>query len=453
MTDKKIRSQGNLLLGDTLTIDDGSGNVGIGTASPNFAGHFVDDVGQPVVYINNLAAGGDGLQIRTTGTVASDFALKLESDGGNTQILQANNDGTVGIGTFSPTAPLQINTGPVGINSDVVTQPVGSINFGNVSSSSVIPTISGKSTTSAGLFLIGLTSDGNTNPDMWFSVREDDGGEFATLAGRTAFRWSTRFSTLGEVSREGAWTLGPSTNSPGHDINGHSALPGTSGSADDRILRLSPTGSTAVLDMGFDTFPTPIAWIQSRRQDDYSNNLRLDLNRNGGDVYIGSTAATGRALTARGVIVFLRNTNNAGTQYATFRNNTDTTTVGSITRASASTTAFNTSSDERLKENFVASTYGLDTVLAVPVYEYNYIVGQDHHAGWKAQDMNLHFPNAVTVGGEDANEDPWMIDYSRVTPVLWKALQELDAKHEAEVTAKDATIAALAARIDALENP
>jgi hypothetical protein len=57
---------------------------------------------------------------------------------------------------------------------------------------------------------------------------------------------TTNGTRKGFVTTEGAWTLGPSTGSPGHKINGNNALPGTSGSADDRILRLSPTGTNLV---------------------------------------------------------------------------------------------------------------------------------------------------------------------------------------------------------------
>ena len=34
----------------------------------------------------------------------------------------------------------------------------------------------------------------------------------------------------------------------------------------------------------------------------------------------------------------------------------------------------------------------------------------------------------VTVGGDDVKTEPWQIDYSRITPLLVKAIQELSAK-------------------------
>jgi hypothetical protein len=45
------------------------------------------------------------------------------------------------------------------------------------------------------------------------------------------------------------------------------------------------------------------------------------------------------------------------------------------------------------------------------------------------------FPDAVSVGSDDLTEDgnlenPWGIDYARLTPVLVKAVQELKSKND-----------------------
>jgi hypothetical protein len=41
-------------------------------------------------------------------------------------------------------------------------------------------------------------------------------------------------------------------------------------------------------------------------------------------------------------------------------------------------------------------------------------------------------PSAVKRGGENAVQDPWMVDYSRVTPLLTKAIQDLDRIKQSE---------------------
>ena len=37
----------------------------------------------------------------------------------------------------------------------------------------------------------------------------------------------------------------------------------------------------------------------------------------------------------------------------------------------------------------------------------------------------------VQEGGDDINEQPWGVDYSKLTPYLIKAVQELSAKNDA----------------------
>ena len=44
--------------------------------------------------------------------------------------------------------------------------------------------------------------------------------------------------------------------------------------------------------------------------------------------------------------------------------------------------------------------------------------------GFLAQQLFEIFPDAVSEGGEDADIDPWMVDYGRLTPLLVKAIQD-----------------------------
>lgn len=45
-------------------------------------------------------------------------------------------------------------------------------------------------------------------------------------------------------------------------------------------------------------------------------------------------------------------------------------------------------------------------------------------------ELNFAFPQSVSAGGEDPKSDPWMVDYSKLTPVLVKAVQELQLQIE-----------------------
>jgi hypothetical protein len=89
-----------------------------------------------------------------------------------------------------------------------------------------------------------------------------------------------------------------------------------------------------------------------------------------------------------------------------------------------------TPSDFRLKENLIQSKYGLQTLMNIKVYDYNFIGSQDKHTGFIAQELYTTYPEAVKVGGDDPKTQPWMVDYSKLTPLLTKAVQELNVKVE-----------------------
>ena len=116
--------------------------------------------------------------------------------------------------------------------------------------------------------------------------------------------------------------------------------------------------------------------------------------------------------------------------------------IGSITSASSSSAvAFNTSSDERLKENIIDASPQLDIIKQVQVREFDWKKNGNHQVGMIAQELNNIIPEVVTVGGESESENPWAVDYGKLTPYLIKAMQE-----------QQALIESLTARITALEN-
>jgi hypothetical protein len=75
--------------------------------------------------------------------------------------------------------------------------------------------------------------------------------------------------------------------------------------------------------------------------------------------------------------------------------------IGSITSASSSSAvAFNTSSDERLKENIIDASPQLDIIKQVQVREFDWKKNGNHQVGMIAQELNNIIPEVVTVGGE-----------------------------------------------------
>lgn len=106
--------------------------------------------------------------------------------------------------------------------------------------------------------------------------------------------------------------------------------------------------------------------------------------------------------------------------------------MGNITH-SAVGIQYNTTSDARLKENIRATKFGLEALKAVKVYDYNFKADarKTLSTGVLAQELYKIYPQAVRVGGADAKTAPWVVDYSKLIPVLVKSVQELSQEVEA----------------------
>ena len=139
-------------------------------------------------------------------------------------------------------------------------------------------------------------------------------------------------------------------------------------------------------------------------------------------------------------------TSTSGVQHQAFYNPNGA--VGSIT-TNASTTAYSTSSDERLKN--VGADYDPAEAIAIiradPVKNFQWKAGNIDAVGWIAQrSYAVHEDLATRVAateagekGEPAQDEFWGIDYGRRTPYLWAALTHaLD-----EIEALKARLAAL----------
>jgi hypothetical protein len=88
-------------------------------------------------------------------------------------------------------------------------------------------------------------------------------------------------------------------------------------------------------------------------------------------------------------------------------------------------------SDQRFKENIATTTYGLDLLARIPILDFNLIGDPDHRQqGFIAQELYKYYPDAVRVGGDNAFQNPWLVDYGRITPLLAKAIQDLNLKLE-----------------------
>lgn len=113
--------------------------------------------------------------------------------------------------------------------------------------------------------------------------------------------------------------------------------------------------------------------------------------------------------TGGGVIDFRR----AGTQ------------VGSIA-VSAGSTAYNTSSDRRLKENIVDLDQALAVVQRLKPRSFSWKADGTRDVGFVAQEAVKIIPRSVTR--PEKRGDPWQMDNSKLVPYLVGAIQELEQR-------------------------
>jgi hypothetical protein len=107
--------------------------------------------------------------------------------------------------------------------------------------------------------------------------------------------------------------------------------------------------------------------------------------------------------------------------------------VGTIS-VTASSTAYNTSSDYRLKENVVDLSGAIDRVKLLKPSRFNFIADPDATVdGFVAHEVSDVVPEAI-VGEKDAvdaegNPEYQGIDQSKIVPLLTAALQEAVEKN------------------------
>jgi hypothetical protein len=172
---------------------------------------------------------------------------------------------------------------------------------------------------------------------------------------------------------------------------------------------------------------------------------RMRINSNGDMTLgedIGSNAGYLLKLVAQGTVQLINRTGTDGTLIL-FQN--DGSNVGSVS-TSGSSTAYNTSSDYRLKENVVDLTGATDRLKQLNPSRFNFIADADTTVdGFLAHEVQAVVPEAITgtkdAVGADGKPEYQGIDQSKLVPLLTAALQEALTKIET-----------LEARITALEN-
>jgi len=181
-----------------------------------------------------------------------------------------------------------------------------------------------------------------------------------------------------------------------------------------------------------------------RMRIDSSGNLLVGktslLNTVAGSLITSGTAqfATDSASPADGPSLQLVNINASvvnGYRFASFRINAAATEIGTITKASATTVAYNTSSDYRLKENVQPMQNALAVISALKPSTYDWIGHSESGEGFIAHELQEIIPIAVTGVKDAVDEDgsikPQGVDYSKIVVHLVAAIQEQQAMIQA----------------------
>jgi hypothetical protein len=189
------------------------------------------------------------------------------------------------------------------------------------------------------------------------------------------------------------------------------------------------TSATNAKFLSFYTNPSGSSTGTERVRIDSSGRLLVGTSTNGG---AGGLTIRPNFSAGAASLVFDRANTASTSTVVSFENNDST--VGTITHTNTAT-AYNTSSDYRLKENVVPLDGAIARLNQIPVHRFNFIADPDTVVdGFIAHEAQEVVPECVTGTKDEVDDDgnPVMqgIDQSKLVPLLTAALQEAIAKIE-----------------------
>jgi len=395
----------------TDMVINGSGNVGIGTtspSSPNSIDRFlhIHDADHSSIVLSDD---------QNTWEIVSNNTFTIR-DGTDTR-LNIDPSGQVGIGTTSPSAPLHIvGDGNTGQRVHVGTSSAHQIYLGNTGGVSSVGTLSSHDfqviTNGASRVLVSTTNGvgigtaidhAYTSYDSLeigyaMSLTANGGGNDCQIGNNfyldDAGNWSYKHSAEATLLSMGA----------GNQIFYRAA----SGTADAHITWLE-TMRTSSGNLLLGTTASGVGTARYTIYNDASNIAQILVNANGtanGTPVLRLYHYEANSSTLATQIQFL---NRSGIQ------------VGYIT-STGSATAYNTSSDYRLKENVRPIENGLDRLNSLNPVKFDWKKDGTSSEGFIAHEVQEIFSDAIS--GEKDGEDMQGMDYGRITPLLVKAIQE-----------------------------
>ena len=368
---------------------DSSGNVGIGTTSVTNALGWAS--------VAQVGGANPALSLKNTSNVQwdiSNFGGTFNIYNGSNNRLKIDSSGNVGIGTTNPLMNLHLSdTGDTGIQ---ITKD-GSV-------ASRIKTVSGA-------LAIGVDgANGDTE-----RMRIDSSGNVGIGTGgdNPTALFEVEAASNPEISI--ASSAGATNNFLNFKAISHSQQIQT---------------QLKVVDQGDFTADLAFLFKASGTSGALSEKARLAAD---GTFLIGCTGQTGDAPSSDGFLfqqignvkIRVNSDGQACQQYYSPTGGTSGP-VGGIT-VNASSTAFNTTSDQRAKENIVDAPSASDDIDAIQVRSFDWKADGSHQKyGMVAQELQSVAPEAVSG---DADSDEMMaVDYSKLVPMLVKEIQSLRAR-------------------------
>ena len=390
---------------------DSLGNVGIGTNNPQRKLHVQDgdiriESTYPRLYLTDTDHNSDYSIINSNGS----FLIYDDTNASNRMVI-ANTSGNVGIGTDSPQRELEVAgtgnvyariTAPTDNDSAVLelknTQETWQIR--NTDTNDDALEFIDDTATRLTIKKDGNVGIGTSSP---YVKTEITGGDLAVGGGAGA-------SNLGFEIKGVPLSAIPSAQARGYVATADSGM-GTAGD----LLIAPRTNANASVRFITGTSPT------ERMRIDSSGNLLVDTT---------STGATGGGFSFRAGSVNYMNIAHAssvghGNYFAAFKHND--TVIGTITKTNTTGVSYNTSSDERLKENITDSADAGSKVDAIQIRQYDWKADGTHQDyGVIAQELVEVAPEAVHQPVDE--EDMMGVDYSKLVPMLIKEVQSLRSR-------------------------
>jgi hypothetical protein len=408
LTGTSATFSGDLIIDtNTLYVDSTNNRVGIGIIPTDGSLHINAGTGQNFtvmsdgtnsIAINNFstASGFQQLKVR-----ASVFTVFTGTAGGGTatQRFTITEGGNVGIGTSSPAGKLEIN----------------GLTFINNTGDTTARLLLRNSTTTAasgGLDIqqIGVDASLNNASNGYLSL-------------------STNNTERMRITSAGS--LGLNSSSPFNPGGGGQTSFEMSG-INYSTIYLSANNATVRGQINADNLN---AWVEVGARTNHplvfnTNNTERMRITSGGNVCIGTTAAVEAGLLGikQNATVFnlvsLQNTSTIG-NFIYFVNSGGSS-AGNIAN-SAGGVLYLTSSDYRLKQDF-KDYNGLNLISKIKTYDYELKCDSSRMYGVKAHELQEIIPYAVN--GEKDAKQMQSVDYSKLVPILVKAIQELKAEIE-----------------------